>query len=375
MHARYTSSASGENRVVDDQVRALREHGHEVDTLIHDNARPYRRSSALTAVDVATGRGRDIESRVREVRPDVIHLHNPFPTFSTRWLQRPDGPATVATLHNFRAICAAGTLFRGGMSCTLCPETGSSTHSLRYACYRDSRVATLPLAVASRDGGSHNNILRHSDALVALSDRAAAIWERRTDTRGRLHVIPNFTEAPPPQDGLSKAPRRHGWLYAGRLSPEKGVLSLVEQWPSHERLLVMGDGPERGAIARASAGKDIELTGHVPPSEVMTAMGYSEGLIFASLWPEGLPTVMLEALSAGLPILTTPENSVADVVEANGCGSVLDNWTALPDALSHARRNRNQLAEKARGAYANNYTRETWAIRMSELYANLTGAS
>src|SRR6266702_8426604 len=93
---------------------------------------------------VATGFGADPTEDLRRFAPDVVHVHNLLPNFGTRWLDRWPGPV-VATLHNFRSMCPAGTLYRSGHVCTACPD-GNPGAALRHACYRGSTLATLPLA-------------------------------------------------------------------------------------------------------------------------------------------------------------------------------------------------------------------------------------
>ena len=62
---------------------------------------------------VALGRGFHPTEELRWFRPDVVHVHNLFPNFSTGWLARCPTPV-VATLHNFRSVRANGLLFRSG---------------------------------------------------------------------------------------------------------------------------------------------------------------------------------------------------------------------------------------------------------------------
>src|SRR4051812_31099182 len=68
------------------------------------------------AFAVASGYGASPLSALSRFKPDVVHVHNLFPNWAWRWLNEWDGPL-VATLHNFRPLCAAGTLFRDDHNC------------------------------------------------------------------------------------------------------------------------------------------------------------------------------------------------------------------------------------------------------------------
>lgn len=124
VHSFYTAGKpSGENALVRDQVRALGAAGHTVelfaahtDELARDPLYPLR-----AAARVASGRGNSPLARLREFAPDVVHVHNLFPNFGRSWVRHWVGPL-VATLHNYRPMCAAATLYRAGAVCTSCPD-------------------------------------------------------------------------------------------------------------------------------------------------------------------------------------------------------------------------------------------------------------
>ena len=107
VHSYYSSAQpSGENVVVDLQADALRRAGHEVRVI---GARTDEKSkefaySMRSAVRASTGLGASPSRQLLEFEPHVVHVHNLFPNFGSRWLEQWDGPV-VATLHNFRSIC------------------------------------------------------------------------------------------------------------------------------------------------------------------------------------------------------------------------------------------------------------------------------
>ena len=126
--------------------------GHEVLVVARqtDDEMKTQGYELKSAVRVATGRGPDPTPELKAFGPDVTHVHNLFPNFGERWLGTWAGPL-VATLHNFRSLCANGLLFRDGATCTKCIK-GNPLPALRYACYRGSHAATLPLALHNAGG-------------------------------------------------------------------------------------------------------------------------------------------------------------------------------------------------------------------------------
>jgi len=201
VHSFYSSQQpSGENQVVVAQVDALREAGHEVLLVARytDPAIQERGYSVRAALGVATGFGPDPTADLRDFSPDVVHIHNLFPNFGTRWVSRWEGPL-VATLHNYRPLCANGLLYRDGHNCTLCPE-GDRLASMRYGCYRDSRIATLPLALRNARPPQRSWSRGHS-----------AQWSCRTTLPGRSRVVNSTSRRvvpPPAAESLKKRDTR-----------------------------------------------------------------------------------------------------------------------------------------------------------------------
>lgn len=231
VHSFYSSAQpSGENAVVLDQVAALRSAGHEVHLLAREtdnvgDGRLYPLTSALTA---ATGIGPNPGVQLDVLQPDIVHLHNTFPNWGSGWT-RQWSSRLVTTVHNFRPVCAAATLFRDGHDCSDCLSR-SVIPAIRHRCYRHSAAATAPLALGARPGGPLRGLLNRSARVVALNPYAQRLYERVLGREVRL--VPNFVPASVTEDTA----RPHGWVFVGRLTEEKGIRLLIADWPVGERL-------------------------------------------------------------------------------------------------------------------------------------------
>ena len=318
VHSFYSSdSSSGENLAVEAQTQALADRGHEVNVVGRwtddlEGASGYRLRSSLR---VATGSDLGGRSLPAATGPEhVLLVHNLFPNFGATWLRSWPGPV-VTMLHNFRYLCANGLLLRKGHQCQLC--VGRSTWpALRFACYRDSRLATVPLAIANRRGSQHVTPLSRADVVVAQSERAHSIYASAGTER--LSLVPGFGPGTSvPNDSAA----RSGWAFVGRLTPEKGLLPLMRTWPAGIRLDVIGDGPDRLGAER-EAGNDVRFVGAIPHSEIVDRLSRYRGLVFPGICAEGAhPMVVREALAAGTPIVAAEGSSAADVVEIYGGGA------------------------------------------------------
>ncbi|MFD9824584.1 glycosyltransferase family 4 protein [Streptomyces violascens] len=301
---------------------------------------------------------------LREAAPHLVHVHNLFPNFGRSWVRRWPGPL-VATLHNFRPLCAGATLYRDGAPCTSCPA-GDRWAGLRHGCYRDSRLATLPLAWAGRHGLAGDPLVARADRLVLLSDMCRDTYVRAGVAPRRAALIPNFV----PDGPWSLKPGK-GWVFVGRLSPEKGIQELLRLWPADEPLDVIGDGP-LSAPCRAEAPAGVRFLGALPHSEVRALLPKHAGLVFPSLCAEGAPLVYLEALAAGLPVLALRGSAVSQAVDAQNTGRVIGWDEPLSAVLRDSSAAFPGLRLHCRDIYEQHYSESVWSSRMTELYRELT---
>lgn len=372
VHERYRERG-GEDAAVDAEIAQLRSHGVEVATVIEDNARIAGEGSLGLAWRTAwspEGR-RAIVEAVRKTRPDLVHVHNFFPLLSPSIHDavHEAGLPLVQTLHNYRLICPGALLLRDGAPCELCVERRVKWPAIRHGCYRGSPAASA--AVATMTGLHHalGTFRRKVDRFIALSPTAARQFVRGGLPPDRVTVIPNAVDdpGPPAMEG------RRGALFVGRLSPEKGLGTLLSAWRDIDLpLTVIGDGPEAARL-RTVAPQNVRFLGQCPPAAVSRAMATAAFLAFPSLCRENLPTVVLEALAHGLPVLASAGGAVDDIVAEGVSGAFAiagdpASWRDAVSALQGDPALRAMLAAGARAAYRAHYTPERAVERRLALY-------
>lgn len=286
IHSRYWSGAAfGENRVVDDEARLLASAGHDVHLWDPRWRQPTRSASPGRCQNhlVAPSRGKGRQTHSRH-QPEVVHCHNMFPALSPSVLRTAvaEGAAVVATLHNHRMLCLPSTLLKDGRLCEDC--LGKTWRGVLHHCYQQSLPASGALAVSltlhHALGTFTNKIL-----YLAVSDsRCGPSTSKRGGTERAIRVKPNFAWPVRRREGAGEY-----FLYVGRLSPEKGVASLLTAWRAlNEPLLVVGDGPEAARL-RAMAPPGVDFLGQVEPSEVPALLARARGLLMPSICYEGEP--------------------------------------------------------------------------------------
>ena len=301
-----------------------------------------------------------------------MHVHNLFPNFGRRWLDALETPI-VHTVHNFRPLCAAGTLFRDGRICTKCPD-GDPWGGVRHACYQGSRAKTLPLSIANYAGVKRNVLLQKAAAIVVLSEQSRKIYEAAGVAAEKIVCIPNFV-APELAPRISDSDGGRGWLFVGRLSSEKGIDHLIKVWPEQEKLTIVGDGPLKQELKNATRGKCIELVDRCTRAEVVRLMQSNMGLVFPSRWYEGFPMVYAESLAAGLPILAFEPSSVADFVRRDKSGWVTSWSDDLERTLKNAAQRFPLMRTTCRAVFDDNYTEEEFVRRLMSVYGSIIARS
>lgn len=388
-HNYYGSAApSGENQVYQAEGALLRQHGHEVNEHL-------RHSDDLRAKGVwGTVQGalstpwnpfaaKAMRQTVKANRPDVVHVHNTFPLLSPAIFHAIGrSAARVLTLHNYRLFCPAAIPMREGKVCTDCLDARSSWPALRHGCYRNSRAATLPLAFSVSLHRALGTWVNEVDAFIALSDFQRGLMIEAGLPAHKVHVKPNFYPGSP-----SVAPweRRTPYVvFAGRLSAEKGVASLLRAWrawgTNAPELRLVGDGDLRPELERLAGNLPVRFLGQVDGAEAQRQIAGARLLVLPSEWFEGFPMVVREAFAFGTPAAVSNIGPLPSIVRHGVSGVVFE--PANPESLLHEVRRAwetpgllEQLGKGARAEYEGKYTEEANYATLMDIYERAIAVS
>ncbi|MFF8354745.1 glycosyltransferase [Streptomyces chartreusis] len=325
VHNRYASAQpSGENKVVDQEVELLRAAGHQVElferrsddiadrSLLGKAALPF-----LVPWNPAVRT--ELAARLRAERPDVVHVHNVFPLLSPAVLAAcaDAGVPAVATLHNYTQVCPPGTLQRDGRPCTECVGSAAPLPAVRHGCYRDSRLATVPLAVSM--SVNRRRWWSGVERFLCISAAQRDVLVRAGMPAERLVVKHNFV--PDPEDRRSGAGEHV--LYLGRLAEAKGVRLLMTAWDELAAaggvgvpLVIAGTGPLEQEVTAWAAGRDdVRYVGLYDTAECQKAIARSVAVVAPSTWLEAFGLVVVEAMAAGVPVVAAGHGAFVELVE------------------------------------------------------------
>lgn len=371
----------GEDVVVHLEAEMLRRQGHEVDLLRVstkelDEAGPLRLAAAGFGA-VWSRRGYNaMKKAIASFAPDVVHVHNDFPLLSPSifWACHRAGVPVVHTMHNYRFACANAVLLRNNRPCEDCVGR-FPWPALRHRCHSSSLSRTAAVSarnVLHRWLGTYKHEVH---AYIALTGFSKDLLVRAGLPQERIFVKPNFQSIP----WLPVLPRLPRFVFAGWMVREKGLQLLLQAWqkvrPAGHELLVIGDGSERAALEQ-SCEQDARVVWCGPQSRqrVLELVSASRYAVVPSLVYENFPMSVLEALSAGTPVIAPGHGAFPRILSNDregllfsaGNSASLEN--ALRTALAAPESVWTQWSVNARNRFLREYTEQENYAQLITIY-------
>ena len=365
VHNRYRT-AGGEESVVEEESNLLRQKGHDVRLFLEDNQHILQEptwKSALNAVwSVSTYRA--LTDIISDFKPDIAHFHNTFLRISPAayYACQRKGVPVVQTLHNYRLACCNAFLYRNGRICEECLTKFAPYPGVIYGCWQQSSVKTIiPFAILTT-----HRLLRtwtkQVNMYIALTNFGKQKFMQMGIPASKITVKPNFVHMP-----FSQSEEREDFfLFVGRLSPEKGIMNLLNAWKrlANIRLIIIGDGPLYNDVQKFKQTHElhnIEIIGGLPREDVFRFMQRARCLVFPSEWYEGFPMVLIEAFSHGLPVIAFNIGGRGEIVVDGETGLLYRKWEELISKVNRLYDNPDiakQMGVNARKRYEELYTPE-----------------
>ena len=361
----FYKNPGGEDRCFADELKLLKNNDNETITYIEHNkslSAKSRLSMALSTVWNIHSYHK-ISKIVENFRPDIVHFHNTFPIISPAAYHavKITNTPVVQTLHNYRLVCPAGTLLRKGKFCELCLPRKIAWPSVVHGCYRQSNGATAVIATMLSFHHMIGTWEKKVDAYIVLTEFSRNKFLEAGIPSKKIFVKPNFLH-PDPEPGTR---RDQFILFVGRLTLEKGIVTLLAAWRELERdvkLKIVGDGPLAETVAEVAHDNQlIEFLGKQSRARVLDMMGSANAVVVPSIWHEPFGLVVIEAFAKGRPVIASQVGGLADIVE-NGntglhfkpgdCTDLAEKVRWIIDHPSETER----MGKKARIHYLNTYT-------------------
>lgn len=332
----YPPHIGGSEEYVRNLSRGLVARGHEVSvatiatrnepTVVDDEGvRVHRVRSTTQRVSSMTPSGRpylppipdpDVVRALRAIvkaeRPDVVHAHN-WMVHSFLPLKRGSRAGLVVTLHDYSVVCAKRSLLYRERPCS------GPGFSKCLRCAAGNYGAARGPVITLSNWAMRPWLSRAVDMFVPVSEYVA-VGNELAARKLPFRVVPNFVPddvtnaSDPDHPALSALPDGPFWLFVGALSRHKGVHLLIEAYASivgaPPLVLIGRDAPD----APKAFPPNVILIKDVPHNAVMAAWARASLGVIPSVFPDPCPTVAIEAMAAGVPVIASRIGGLPDLV-------------------------------------------------------------
>jgi glycosyltransferase involved in cell wall biosynthesis len=278
----------------------------------------------------------ELRQIILKERPQIVHAHN--------WLVRSFLPLKawskarlVVTLHNYHLTCARVDLTYRGTACSgpgISKCLGCSTIHYGYLQGPPTVISNWIMGLAEQ----------HSVDMFLAVSQAVAVGNNLVRNNLPFRVIPNFigedtgTAVGDYSSYLAQLPEQNYLLFVGALARVKGVEVLLQAYSKLKKappLVLIGyQSPDWQQIAPANP-QNIFVFKNWPHDAVMQAWKRSILALIPSIWQEPCPTVAMEAMLMGKPVIATRMGGLSDIVVDGETGLLVPagDPLALRDAI------------------------------------------
>lgn len=284
---------------------------------------------------------RAVRNAIRHQRPQVAHLHNVYHQLSPSVLValRRAGIPTVMTAHDYKLVCPTYLMSSPSGPCFRC-RGSRYWQVLRTGCSPHGRSAAVFYMLEAYVHRAWRTYQRHVDVVLAPS----RFLHDRLIEGGWPHAKVRLLRNPISLDHLQPSSTRGDYLlFVGRLSPEKGLPTLLEAATAMPDvpIWVAGDGPFRDHLERTLRARNLKrvrLLGTVPHDKIVELFRNCRAVVLPSRSPENCPVCILEAFACAKPVVASRIGGIPELVEPTQAGWLVTpgHTDAWADALATA---------------------------------------
>ncbi len=330
VHSAY-QQYGGEDSVVKAETELLQSHGDEVvlygrhnDEIKNFNV--LQKALFFPQSIYSWKTSSEIDDVVRRVKPDVAFIHNVYPLISPSvyYALHAVGVPSLQVLHNFRPFCPNGLFYTQDKVCEAC-KGGNYLNAVKNRCFRGS-VALSSLYGLTLGLNRLAGMIDKISGFICLTEFFRIKMREVGIPESKLFVRPNFVRAPALP---ANQPSGSYALFMGRLSPEKGLWTLIhafEKLPGIQ-LKILGTGPMEQDLRDYIANKgipNVEMLGFKSGTEKMEILRNAFCLVLPSEWYENFPVTALEGFMAAKPVVASRMGGLPYIVEEGKSGFLFE---------------------------------------------------
>lgn len=327
----------GSETVYFNTARLLREHGHDVVFFSQkDNCNEHcpeeefffdnKGGMLSSVVNYFYNRNAAIklEKLLQTFSPDIAHVHLMWGCSASAVLQvlRRHGVPIVHTSHDYRMVCPA-YVFKtpDGNVCERCNKCNYFP-CLIHKCSKNSVLQSFVMMAEMYVRRLFYDPIRMIDGFIFVSHFSEfkhCQHDSRFETVNKI-VLYNCTET----KQIEKVKGGY-YLYFGRLSKEKGLITLLEAFRQHPGLTlrIIGSGPMEDRL-KDNLPDNVQMCGYMNGESLFSAIAASKYVIVPSECYENNPMAIVESYSLGVPVIGADIGGIPEIVDDGITGFLFD---------------------------------------------------
>tara|TARA_A100001015_G_scaffold269531_1_gene321282 strand:- start:1306 stop:2454 length:1149 start_codon:yes stop_codon:yes gene_type:complete len=263
---------------------------------------------------------KNLIDEINKFQPDMAYIHNTWFKISLGVFKilKKKNIKTLIKIHNFRYHCTQSMNKKVHLdNQSFCQACGLSnlTNNLFNKYFQSSFLKSL---YGIYFGKKYLKVIQDEYFSIAvLTEFHKHFLDKKYARRNKVYVIPNYLK----ENQNNKINENNYFIYAGRLSAEKGIYELIESYLKSDLkeniLKIVGDGPEYLKLKNKYQNKNIEFLAQLPNDETIDLIMGSKGVISATKLYEGQPTLLCEASLNGKTSLFPNSGGIKEFLPVN----------------------------------------------------------
>ncbi len=317
----------------------------------------------------------NLERLILDTKPDIIHLnifqHQLSPSILDV-IKKYNIP-NVYTAHDLKMLCLNYKMLTHGRICEAC-RGSKYIECFRNKCVKDSYAKSF---INVMEGYIHK--WRKSYDVIDLIITPSAFYRKKFIEFGikpeRVVHIPNFLDTEKPEINRRDDSGQY-YLYFGRLSEEKGIMTLISAVENTDlTLYIVGTGPLMDKVVKrieSSGLKNIQYLGFKSGQELKDIVGNAKAVVLPSEWYENGPYSAIEALQLGRPIIGADIGGIPELINGNGMVFKSGDAENLQEILRRfnnlSKEEWNKISITSEKMFENSYTANSYFNAIHDLY-------
>ena len=311
-----------------------------------------------------------ISALIEKEAPDIIHINlfHRVLTASIVDAAKKYHIPVVLTMHDLNCFCPNHTMLDHGKICEACLH-GNYLNCVKRVCFKDSRAKCLMAALESeynKLSGLYNKI----DLYITPSEFYRKKMIESGLTRNKVLCLRNFL-----LKNMFETEKSVGgsyYLYFGRLSEEKGVMTLLKavQNAPKVRLEIAGTGPMEQVlqdyVRNENMDDRVHFNGFLSGKALSDIVAGAKCIVLPSEWYENGPYSIMEAMAAGKPVIVSGEGGLPEIVQDGENGYICEAYK--PKSLAECLRKIERLDERQYEQMCSNASAKATQMFCAEKY-------